>query len=570
MGDLLDPPAGRAEGEHVADPGLVDHLLVELADPPARRVPPGGVALADQEDAEQAAVGDGAAGGDGQPLRSGPGGQQPGVALPDQPRPQLGEVLATDNGRCSMSSTASNALRGRSRKLLGPADQGVQLVGLGLLDRDHGHDLLGQHVQRVAQLGDLLDGALPHPLDHHRRLDQVAAMVGEEDPAGGRADLVPGPADPLQPAGHRRRGLDLDHDVDRAHVDAELERGGGDHARQPARLQVGLDLGPLLLADRAVVRPGDDRRRRCRRGPAEAPDWAITSAGGGNSLGAARPSRSACSSLRCAVSRSASRRELAKTMVERCALIRSRIWFSTCGQIDGGRGGGLLVVQVAAGRGRRRSPPRSLMSSTGTTIDRSQDFSAGGRDDPTGCGPPRKRRPAPAAGPSPRARSAGSGRRRRRPAARLGGQRLQPLQGERQVGAALGAGQRVHLVDDHRPHGAQHVAGRRGQHQEQRLRRGDQDVRRPGGDGPAVGGRGVAGPDADGDVRRRLAEPQRGLGDAGERGPQVALDVDGQRLERRDVEHPAALAWPAAGRTGSGRPAPRGRRPGSCRIRSER
>ena len=35
VGDLLDPPARGAEGEDVADPGLVDHLLVELADPAA-------------------------------------------------------------------------------------------------------------------------------------------------------------------------------------------------------------------------------------------------------------------------------------------------------------------------------------------------------------------------------------------------------------------------------------------------------------------------------------------------------------------------------------------------------
>ena len=39
VGDVLDAPAGGAEGEHVTDPGLVDHLLVELADPrrPSRR-----------------------------------------------------------------------------------------------------------------------------------------------------------------------------------------------------------------------------------------------------------------------------------------------------------------------------------------------------------------------------------------------------------------------------------------------------------------------------------------------------------------------------------------------------
>ena len=60
VGDVLDPPAGRAEREDVADARLVDHLLVELADPAGL--------VADEEDAEEAAVGDGAAAGDGQPL----------------------------------------------------------------------------------------------------------------------------------------------------------------------------------------------------------------------------------------------------------------------------------------------------------------------------------------------------------------------------------------------------------------------------------------------------------------------------------------------------------------------
>src|ERR1035437_2410998 len=32
VGDVLDPPRRCAQGEHVADPRLVDHLLVELAD----------------------------------------------------------------------------------------------------------------------------------------------------------------------------------------------------------------------------------------------------------------------------------------------------------------------------------------------------------------------------------------------------------------------------------------------------------------------------------------------------------------------------------------------------------
>ena len=39
VGDLLDAPAGGAEREDVVDARLVDHLLVQLADPPAARSP---------------------------------------------------------------------------------------------------------------------------------------------------------------------------------------------------------------------------------------------------------------------------------------------------------------------------------------------------------------------------------------------------------------------------------------------------------------------------------------------------------------------------------------------------
>ena len=119
-------------------------------------------------------------------------------------------------------------------------------------------------------------------------------------------------------------------------------------------------------------------------------------------------------------------------------------------------------------------------------------------------------------------------------------QLVEALQRQREVGAALGAGDRVHLVDDHALDPAQGLARLAGEHQEQRLGRGDQNVRRRGRHPPPVGRRGVAGADADGEVGDRVAEPLGGVPDAGQRRPQVALDVDGQRLERGDVEHPAA------------------------------
>ncbi len=50
----------------------------------------------------------------------------------------------------------------------------------------------------------------------------------------------------------------------------------------------------------------------------DAPDCAITWAGGATSVSTSTPARSAAISLSRAVSRSARRRELAKTMVERC------------------------------------------------------------------------------------------------------------------------------------------------------------------------------------------------------------------------------------------------------------
>lgn len=67
--------------------------------------------------------------------------------------------------------------------------------------------------------------------------------------------------DPLQRARRRRRRGHLDDAVHRTHVDAELQGTGRDDAAQLAGFQRRLDLGALLLADRAVVRPGDDQRR---------------------------------------------------------------------------------------------------------------------------------------------------------------------------------------------------------------------------------------------------------------------------------------------------------------------
>ncbi len=138
-----------------------------------------------------------------------------------------------------------------------------------------------------------------------------------------------------------------------------------------------------------------------------------------------------------------------------------------------------------------------------------------------------------------------------------GQQLVQPLQGEREMGAALRTGDGVHLVEDHRLDARQRVPGGGREHQEQRLGRGDQDVRRPGHHRAPLGGRGVTGPDAHPHLRLGQAQAHRLLADAGQRGAQIPLHVDRQRLERGHVQHAAALLR-LGGRRPRGQPVQRG------------
>jgi hypothetical protein len=253
VGDVLDPPAGRAEGEDVADPGLVDHLLVELADPTAR-------ALADQEDPEQPAVGDGSAAGDGERLRrdggDGAAGRGPGRLGGEHGRTRSGGVPPAEE----VEGFASKALRGEGRERCAAAFEVVEARRPPhRLEGGGGDDLLGQG-RRGGLVGTRhrLDWRGSHPFDGPRPVWGGRRGVGEEHAARDLADLVAGAADALEGAGDAGRGLDLDDEVDRAHVDAELEAAGGDDAGEAAALEVVLDDRPLLLGDRAVVGLGDD------------------------------------------------------------------------------------------------------------------------------------------------------------------------------------------------------------------------------------------------------------------------------------------------------------------------
>ena len=216
MGDLGDAPTGGPECDHVTGPRFVDHLLVEFPDAGGLFVIPG------QVHREQAAVGDGAPGRHGQPLRAGPRGQRARVAVVDQARSQLaelgGRVLPAEQVQGGFVGAAGQGGEGRA------ATHGVEPdVGVEGLDRARRHGVLGQNVERIGRHLHGFDLPADHALRADRASDQIGAVFGQQHAAGDLADLVPGASHPLQPAGHRRRRLHLDHQVDRAHVDTQLQ-----------------------------------------------------------------------------------------------------------------------------------------------------------------------------------------------------------------------------------------------------------------------------------------------------------------------------------------------------------
>src|SRR4051812_38965602 len=142
MGDVLDSPGRGSEQEDVTDARFVDHLLVELTDPTTWSFAAG------KKDAEHAAIGDRATAGDGEPLRTGAGGEFAGDAVPVEPWPQLGERIR----RVAPGQHVEHGLEGRARQTrIGgrSADQFLHLVDGARLEGDDGHDLLCEYVEWV-------------------------------------------------------------------------------------------------------------------------------------------------------------------------------------------------------------------------------------------------------------------------------------------------------------------------------------------------------------------------------------------------------------------------------------
>jgi hypothetical protein len=255
VGDFFDAPRRCAEHECFADAAFKHHFLVELAD--ARGARPG----AQEKHAEEAAIGNRSAVRDGHAFRAVARGNRAGDAVPRDPRPELGEFV----GWIAARQHVEDAVEDRSAQLgerCGAADRREQLVDVPAVHRRHRDDLLCHDVERVAWIPRRFDRAIVHRPRDRGAGDQIAAKLRKDHPLADGVRLMAAAPDALQPAGHRRRRLDLDHEIDGAHVDAELERRGGDQRAQRAGLEQVLDFHALRPRNRSVVRPNQDFTRQ--------------------------------------------------------------------------------------------------------------------------------------------------------------------------------------------------------------------------------------------------------------------------------------------------------------------
>jgi len=516
-GDLLDAPAGRPEGEDIADPRLVDHLLVEFAHS-ASGVRAGAdlFGAAREVDRIVAAIRDRPAAGGDQLPGAGPCRQHPGGGIAGQPGPQLGELLAG----ISPAQHVDHRIESCPRQFpirIGPPDQIEQLIGSPRRTQTDRYQLLRQDIQRIAQPRERLDECLLHALHDGGAFQQIAARGRKEDPAAGRSDAVARPADALQGTRHRPGSLRLDHQVDRPHVDAQFQRGGRHHAGQPSGLQLGLDLQAPLLADRPVVRASDDRHlgrfvvsRTCA-GTGGAPGRHVELR-----IGFALAHRMQLVELGGQSLSQPSRIDEADRRVVSLDKIQNPRDDPRPDRIGDGFTLG-ADIRVQFGHVVERNLDAELPGLLRRWFDDADRAISGeelgylphridrGRQAdtlwiPAGCG--------------------------------------QALEADGQMRATLGGGKGMHLVDDDGLHLAQRLGGRAGQHQEQRFGCGDQDVGRVAQQPTAFTGRRVAGTHSDPHFGLGQAEPTSGGLHTAQRDAQVAFHVDRQGLQRRDVEHP--------------------------------
>ena len=117
------------------------------------------------------------------------------------------------------------------------AHQREQIVFAPVPGRRRGHNLLRQDIERAVRNLHAVQFARANRAHQRRAFDQFVARGGEDAALGHRAHPVTGAADALQRDGDGARRADLADQIDRADVDAQLERCRRHDGPQLAALQ---------------------------------------------------------------------------------------------------------------------------------------------------------------------------------------------------------------------------------------------------------------------------------------------------------------------------------------------
>ena len=516
--DLLDPPGRRAEHEALADAALVDHLLVELADAPA----------VGQEHAEQAAVGDRSAALHRHRLRAFAPADASFDAVPHHPRPQ-----ARRNGRTDSAPRACRASRGTRPPTARRSSRTAARARTGRRRSTRRSRTRRRSVARARRAG-CAGSASPRPVPRACAARR-SRLRGDRRGTSGRSCRCSARRPGARPG--RRVGC-------RARPSP-----GDSTSTTRSTVPMSMPSSRLDVATMPRSRPSFSSDSTCTRCSRASDPWC------------ARTSSSPASSLRLAASRSARRRALQNTIVVRCARISSRM-----------RGmhvrpdAAVRLGIVEPERARRCARGRRMRAGFVHVVDGDDHLDVERLARPRVDDRDRSLLPAVAeAAEEPRDLVERALRCRQTDALRRRvGDRLESFEREHQVRAALGGGERMDLVDDHRLHAAQRFAGPRGEHEVERLGRGDEDVGRVAHELLAFLARRVAGTHRDGRCVEGFAEPFGRERDPRDRRAQVLLDVERERAQRRYVQDATApvlgraWAWSRAGRS------PRGTRPASC------
>jgi hypothetical protein len=146
---------------------------------------------------------------------------------------------------------------GAGQRAIGTGRHHLGIKRIGVKGRGAGgqQDMLAQHVQRPRPARIAVQIAFANRVQRRHAFDLFKAVRGHDPRARGRVIAVIGPADALdQPLDVSGRA-DLDHQIDRAPIDAQIKAAGGDHGAQIARRHRRLDPGAGLARQAAVMQP---------------------------------------------------------------------------------------------------------------------------------------------------------------------------------------------------------------------------------------------------------------------------------------------------------------------------